>query len=257
MSRHEPKPGPQSTRPSEPEDRFGLSLSQLVASALAAASAAFGASFLGVAGTFIGAAVASVIATLASAMYTSSLQRSSDAVRRTATQWTRTAEIRPVVDPNAPTTSPAADRTVFPDPDAPDDTRELDIAPEPFVRRPLPWARISVAAVAVLAITLGVLTGVEGILGKPIASVVGGSDATGTSLGSVGGSGSSDTGVKSTPTDTPTPTPTRTPTPTTDTTDTATPTADPTGSSTPSPTTTPTTSTPSPTADPSATATGD
>src|SRR3954449_987794 len=100
MSPHEPKPGTQHA-PRTP--RLGLSLSQLVASALAAASAAFGASYLGVAGTIIGAAVASVIATLASAMYTSSLERTRTVVHGTVTQWgtqwSRTAADAPVVDP--------------------------------------------------------------------------------------------------------------------------------------------------------------
>src|SRR5690349_4909407 len=145
-------------RPTAPSS---VSLSQIVASALAAASAAFGASYLGVAGTIIGAAVASVIATVAGAMYSSSLQRTRDAVQTTVTQWTRTAASAPVVDPGAP---------------------------EP--RRPVPWAKVGVAAAAVLAVTLGALTGVEGLIGRPIASVVGGSDSTGTTLGSVGSAGS-------------------------------------------------------------------
>jgi hypothetical protein len=233
MSPHEPKTGP-TTRPrspahadDHPEPRLGLSASQLVASALAAASAAFGASFLGVAGTIIGAAVASVIATVASAMYTSSLQRSTEAMRRTATQWTRTTATAPVVDPSAP------------EPRAP--------------RRPLPWTRISVAAAAVLALTLGALTGVEGLLGKPLAGLLGGSDATGTSLGSVGGGPAAETGQDgpATPSRSPSPdpTPTTTGTPTTGptvqpTAPATTPTPSPTTSPTAGPTTAPTTSPP-------------
>src|SRR3954454_5538195 len=125
MSPHEPKPGTQHA-PRTP--RLGLSLSQLVASALAAASAAFGASFLGVAGTIIGAAVASVIATVASAMYASSLARTSEVVQSTVTQWTRTAATAPVVDPGAP------------------EPVEVDRP----VRRGVPWPRVAVAAAAVL-----------------------------------------------------------------------------------------------------------
>src|SRR3954471_2351467 len=102
MPSHEPKTGPQSPDQNSRPPRLGLSMSQLVASALAAASAAFGASYLGVAGTIIGAAVASVIATLATAMYTSSLRRTHEVVQSTVTQWTRTAATAPVVDPDAP-----------------------------------------------------------------------------------------------------------------------------------------------------------
>jgi hypothetical protein len=255
MPPHEPKTGPK-TRHHSPdaedtrEPRLGLSFSQLVASALAAASAAFGASYLGVAGTIIGASVASVIATVASAMYASSLQRSTQVVRRTATQWTRVAATAPVVDPDAPVDGPA------------DDTRELRIAPEPPASRRLPWARLSLAAAAVLALTLGAVTGVEGLLGKPLASVLGGSDATGTSLGSVGGSGGS---AAKTRHDTTSPAPSGTPSTVPATTPAATPTGTPTASPTAEPTappaTTPTTSptvqpTTQPTAQPTPSPTG-
>src|SRR3954453_11143760 len=161
MSPHEPKPGTQHA-PRTP--RLGRSLSQLMASALAAASAAFGASFLGVGGTIIGAAVASVIATVASAMYTSSLSRTSEVVHTTVTQWTRTAANAPVADPRAPE-PPEAEPATTPE------------------RRPLPWSHVAVAATAGLAVTIGALTGVEALLGRPLASLVGRSEATGTTLG--------------------------------------------------------------------------
>ena len=270
MPAHEPTTGPPSRRTTG--HRLGLTFSQLAGSALAAASAAFGASYLGVGGTIIGAAVASVIATVATAMYTSSLQRTHAAVQSTVTQWTRTAATAPVLDPNLPRPGPAA--TVVPDPDAPepdatepdatdplsqvgpDDTRELAIAPEPgrASYRRLPWTRLAVAAAAVLAVTRGTVTGVESILGKPLASVLGGSDATGTSLGAVGGSGSSSTKHHETKSSTASTGSTPTSTPTTTATPAATPTADPT--TTPTDGTTGTsTPTPSPTAVPTATPT--
>jgi hypothetical protein len=64
-----------------------------------------------------------------------------------------------------------------------------------------------VAAAAVLAVTLGALTGVEGLLGRPLASVVGGSDATGTSLGTVDVGRSGDTAGPSAPAHSHPPTP--------------------------------------------------
>src|SRR3954452_6259031 len=133
MPSHQPKTGPQSPAHDSRPSRLGLSFSQLLASALAAASAAFGASFLGVAGTIIGAAVASVIATVASAMYSSSLQRTTQAVQ-TVTQWTRTTSTAPVVDPNAPR--------------PPEETRELPVASQDE-HRTIPWSRVAVAAAAV------------------------------------------------------------------------------------------------------------
>ena len=154
-----PHPSP-SDRPRK-ETRLGLSVSQLVASALAAASAAFGASYLGVAGTIARAAVASVIATIASAAYATSLKRTHEVVQSTVSQWTRTAATAPVPDPGAPRveTQPSAGPA---------------------------WPRVAVAAAAVLVTTLGAVTGVEAVLGRPLAAVVAGSHATGTSLGAVG-----------------------------------------------------------------------
>jgi hypothetical protein len=176
--------------------RFGLSLTQVVGSAVAAAAAAFGASYLGVAGTIIGAAVGSVIATVASAMYTTSVHRTRQVVRTTVTQWTGTTATAPVVDPNAPPIQPAR-------------------------RRP-PWSRVALAAAAVLAVALGGITAVETLAGRPLAGVVGGSSASGTSLGNVDGSGGSTTrrprtaapaappAVSGTPSATPAPAPTTT-----------------------------------------------
>jgi hypothetical protein len=210
--------------PSTHQHRLGLSVSQLVGSAVAAAAAAFGASYLGVAGTIIGAAVASVIATVASAMYTTSVHRTRQVVRTTVTQWTGTAAIAPVVDPGAPPAAPA-----------------------PAERRP-PWTRLALAAAAVLAVALGGITAVETLAGRPLASVVGGSTASGTTLGSADGSGGSTTRKPGTPVLAPdttvTPTPTADPTPTSGPTPAA-PTP-PTGTPTASPTTAPTAEPPTP-----------
>src|SRR3954447_17238311 len=170
MPSHEPKTGPQIPDQNSRPPRLGLSMSQLMASALAAASAAFGASFLGVAGTIIGAAVASVIATVASAMYASSLSRTSEVVHSTVTQWTRTAATAPVADPRAPE-PPEAEPATTPE------------------RRPLPSSPVAAAAAPVLAVTIGALTGVEALLGMRLPSLVDRSEATGTTLGSVDGSG--------------------------------------------------------------------
>ena len=226
-----------------------LSVSHIAASALAASSAAFAASYLGVAGTIIGAALASVIATVAGAMYGASLQRSSDAVRRTASQLVRSpgpaAAVTQVHTPTETalgTPQGTAQGTALGTAQGPvdaDETQVLLIAPEPPrpERSRVSPTRIAVGAAAALAITLGALTGLEGVLGKPISTLLGGSDASGTSISSAvtGRTGTADrTPVRPTKqgvTPTPTPAPVVTPTPT--------PTAPPTEIPTPTPTPTP------------------
>lgn len=63
------------------QPRLELSVTQIVASALAAMTAAVLASFLGVAGTLIGTAVMSIIATTGSALYKESIRRTHERLR--------------------------------------------------------------------------------------------------------------------------------------------------------------------------------
>ncbi|HEY5185837.1 MAG TPA: hypothetical protein VIM19_13230 [Actinomycetes bacterium] len=67
--------------PTEPRRRLDLSLTQVVAGALAAVSAAWAASVLGVAGTVIGAAVVSVTITVLSAVYQHGARRTAEGLR--------------------------------------------------------------------------------------------------------------------------------------------------------------------------------
>ncbi len=64
---------------------LGLSLTNVAAGALAAASSAVAASTLGVAGTVVGAALGSVVATTATAVYLHSFERTRDSWRGTRT----------------------------------------------------------------------------------------------------------------------------------------------------------------------------
>ncbi len=143
--------------------RLGISATQVAGSALAAVSAAFAASYLGVAGTVIGAALGSIVATVGTATYTASLQRGGQVVRRTV----RTG---PSVGASAPRVRPPA----------PERTRSLPA---------LPWPRLALAAAAVLAITLGTLTAVEQLTGQPVSTLTAGGSAGGTTLGKVTGAG--------------------------------------------------------------------
>ncbi|GHF02506.1 hypothetical protein GCM10017786_39830 [Amycolatopsis deserti] len=66
------------------EKKTGLSPAQVVASALAAVTAAFLGSTLGVAGTVIGAGIASIVTTVGGEVYLRSLRRTRAAARKTA-----------------------------------------------------------------------------------------------------------------------------------------------------------------------------
>ncbi|MCB0908981.1 MAG: hypothetical protein KDB63_17895 [Nocardioidaceae bacterium] len=186
-----------------PRPTLGITPTQVAGSALASVSGAFLASWLGVAGTLIGAALLSIVATVGSATYTYSLRRGRQVVR-----WGR------------------GERTV----------REL---PRVSWRRGLPWPRVALASVAVLAIALVSLTAFEGVTGKSVSALATGSDKGGTTIaqavGHIAGGSSSRDGEPGTPapspSQTPTPTPTSDPSPA--------PTEQPTPTQPPAPTETP------------------
>lgn len=181
------------------QDRRGLGLSpaQVAGSALAAMSGAFFASFAGVAGTLIGAAAVSVFATVGTATYTWWLRRSSAVVRRTAVELRQRALLTgavprpgdvardaPVPDPNAP--SPAATlRDAGPDePPASEGVLDGEATRSRF---DLPWTRLALASLVVLLASLAGITAIEAITGKPIASLLGKDEGTGTTFGRVVG----------------------------------------------------------------------
>jgi hypothetical protein len=190
---------------------LGLSPAQVLGSALAAMSVAFFASWAGTAGTLIGAAFGSVIATVGAATYTWSLQRTSEAAKRTAAIVKQRALItgtlpRTVADgplregesdeQASPTDDPQS--TPDPAPDAGGKSRWWD----------LPWAKLALASLAVMIAGMAGITVVEAVTGKPIASLFGRDDGTGTTVGHVIGNDNSakqdDQPTERTPT-TPTP----------------------------------------------------
>lgn len=135
--------------------RFRLSLIQLIASALAAVTAAVAGSFLGVNGTVIGAAIASVLGVVGTAIYSHSLERTGERVRTVVP-----SSARWLSDPRVPQPTPAP------------------VAP----RRTHPLARAGAAAAVVFAAALVVLTGVELVAGRPVSDLVTGKAATGTTV---------------------------------------------------------------------------
>jgi hypothetical protein len=214
--------------PEHRERKLDLSPIQITGSALAAMSGAFFASWAGTTGTIVGAAVGSVIVTVGAATYTWSLQRTRDAVKRTAAQVRQ-----PGSQPGRPVERPERRR------------------------RDLPWGRLALTSVAVMALGLGGVTAIEAVTGKPASSLTGSSGSTGTTLGNaVGSSGTTtqhDSGTSTDQGDT-TRTPTTDPapgvgetgpqngstTPTAPATPTPIPSADPTPTPPPTPSVTPT-----------------
>jgi hypothetical protein len=192
------------------ERALGLSPAQVVGSALAATSAALIASTTGTAGTIIGAGVGSIVATVGSAIYTWWLRRTSEIARRTAAQM-RLAALATQPLPRTVAQGPmrfrrdrgsATDQAAGRPEEESATVADTDAGPrsvpqngeesgeesgdEPGFR--LPWGKVLVATAVVAAITLGTITLIEGIAGRPVSSLTGGSDSTGTSVGHVVGS---------------------------------------------------------------------
>jgi hypothetical protein len=153
-------PSPQAAPPAA--DRFfGLSTAQVAGSALAAATSALAASFLGVAGTIIGACVGSIVATIASAIYSQSLRRAGRRLR----------VLRPVPVSGAASREPK----VVTGPPRPGDRRR--------------WQpRVVLGVIVGAALALGAITGVEGLLGHPISDSSRGGTSLGAAIDPSGGS---------------------------------------------------------------------
>lgn len=160
-------PAPPAEVAHAPRLLLGLSVAQVLASALAAATSALAASFLGVAGTIIGAVVGSLVATVATAVYAHSLR----------TAGVRLKVVRPgdtVVLPTARVASPPAVDPGRPGPSGPGERRG--------------WVRLTTGLVLGIVVALGAVTLVEEVVGHPLSD----SASSGTSIGEVvTGSGSS------------------------------------------------------------------
>jgi hypothetical protein len=209
----------------EPESRtLDLSLSQVLAGALAAVSSAVAASYFGVAGTLLGAAVGSVIGTVATAVYRHSLSRTGRKVREIVpiqtivlrprsngdggleetrrfaggtevpahpASTTGTTDSSPTDLPEG--TSVAAEGSAAPDEaGAPADAKsagQLPGQPEETSAEEegtsRGWVRTAVLALAAFALALGVVTVVEIAAGRPLSAWITGTDERGTTFGEV------------------------------------------------------------------------
>jgi len=137
----------------EPEPLFGLGLVQILASTLAAVSAALAASFLGVAGTIIGAALGSLVATIGSAIYAHSLRTAGSRLQRLRPPGPGTPSARAVPGP--------AQRT-----------------PGAVTLARRRWLGASAAVIAGFVLALTGLTLAETVLGHPVSN----NGTTGTTL---------------------------------------------------------------------------
>jgi hypothetical protein len=207
-----------------------LSATQLAASGLATATVAVGTSYLGVAGTLIGAALTSVATTAGASVYQHYLDRgktrtvtllrnqrnehgartehseraehsaqpdgAETAVLRvepatgTAKRLINGVEATELLGPLSTATmildSEAETRLDVPPPDGEADRR----AAVSSWRRPR-WYAFAGAAVAIFAVVMGGITLVEALANKPVSSMVGGPDRSGTSFGQTFGGGGS------------------------------------------------------------------
>jgi hypothetical protein len=120
------------------------SIVAVAAGALASISAAVLASFLGVAGTLIGAALVSVVSSLAGALYSGLLTSTQDVVRRSARRLSGTTGARGWR--------------------------------WPFRRPATRWLAVGLAALAMFALAVGSVTGLEAVIHKPLAAAIGGRD---------------------------------------------------------------------------------
>jgi hypothetical protein len=162
--------------------RLDLSIPKVLGGALAAASAAVAASWLGVAGTVVGAVVASIVVSVTSALYSHPLERSSQVIRE--------------VIPAAPTARyRTSDRTgttetIVLDRGEPQQAEGETATPTP--RRRVRWATVALSSTVMLVVGFGVITGLEAIIGRPISAI--GGNGGGTTLSHIADHSNGDSG---------------------------------------------------------------
>jgi hypothetical protein len=171
--------------------RLELSIPQLLAGALAAASAAVAASWLGVAGTVIGAAVASVVVSVSSALYKHSLERSSQVIRETL-------PVLPVLPDRYrnPGTASSSETTVIEPTPRPKRAR----GSSPANARKIRWGVVAVSSLLTLVVGFGILTAVEAVIGRSAEQLTGHDQGGGTTVGQIFHHGSSKSGNDTKPT---------------------------------------------------------
>jgi hypothetical protein len=148
-----------------------LSVPQLLAGALAAASAAVAASWLGVAGTVLGAVVASIVVTVSSALYARPIERSSQVIRESL-------PVIPVLPDRYRERDATSTETRVLGATSVDELDRVESATVEAVpagsdrgpARRIQWS----ATVLTLVVGFGILTAFEALIGKSASSLTGG-----------------------------------------------------------------------------------
>ncbi|MEO3812139.1 hypothetical protein ABGB17_24350 [Sphaerisporangium sp. B11E5] len=175
------------------KDRLEISAPQVVGGALAAATAAVAASYLGVTGTVVGAALASVGTTVGNSIYTHYIERGHRRLREHGLIGGAGDE-EPLTAEGEEGLARAAHATVRERGPA-DRPRTLDdavplnpgTAEVPHLThttsRRRTWATMAVATVAIFTLSMGGILAFELLSGRPLAATVHGREGTGTTLG--------------------------------------------------------------------------
>jgi hypothetical protein len=136
---------------SKKKDTESIRISQVVAAALAAVTAALLGSTMGVAGTVVGAGLASVVSTVGGALYLRSIQRTGQGVRTVRDRVvTRAGSTTVTVTEGEPDGTP-------------DDPEERP----PRTAR-LSWPAVVVGSALAFVLGMAVITGVEWLRGEPL-----------------------------------------------------------------------------------------
>jgi hypothetical protein len=175
-----------------------LSVTQIIASGLAAVSTTVLLSFFGVAGTIIGAGLASVLTVVANFLYTRSIERTHAQLKPVVGQMVRP---RPGAGggPDGGTAVVLEVQPVGATDDGGDvDEGEAGATPTPPADRPRnAWLRLverhgtfrvlAASAALVFVVVMGIVLAVELLIGKPLADAVQGTEGTGTSISRTSG----------------------------------------------------------------------
>ncbi|WP_435736917.1 hypothetical protein V5D56_19460 [Cellulosimicrobium sp. PMB13] len=218
-----PSPGVPDGAPEAPDEKAPeapkLSLTQMIASALAAVSTTVLLSYFGIAGTIIGAGAASVITVVANYAYTRSIQKTHEQLKPVVSHLAPRArggtarlpavprgdDTQPLHRPRtdaADDTATAVPRGSVPADDAGTSSVTVTAGAPPRTEddagspdddaRPGPWFRLidrygtgkvlAVSAAALFVVVMGVVLVVELAIGKPISDAVRGQEGSGTSI---------------------------------------------------------------------------